>query len=373
MFYKIKLVFCTLVLGMFVWSSVKADVQIEALNDNLIDALGVEKTLPFGKWGNIAFDDLIEMTNQLSIQKKSAWLAHLTATVLMQQTFMGQSDWTDEQSKRWFLTRLNALLNMGYAKEVLVMIEKTPLSMQNNEVLKLKMDALFLTEQWQDACFLAIQKSSEDVYFNHAQMLCLGLLGDRDKALMALDLWQEEYSERKTASFVMGKLLGLNLPKPEKIDNLSVADVFILRQLNAKELEGVVLPLPYQLLPLQSYTDFGSAVNSQLLFDRWEKSKLSDEQKAYRYYLLRIYANMFIPDLRFIKNDFLWNKDALRMNFSLRSMFLKDKPETEITGSDLLLALWLLNEQSLNIQDAMMILFKGGLDLKNYVLEQINS
>ena len=373
MFYKIKTVFLSVLLCSFVCFSVKAELQIEELSDNLTDALGVEKTLPFSVWGDLAFDDLIEITNQLSVQKKSAWLSKLTATVLMQQTFIEQSKWTKKQSEKWLLTRLNALLNLGYPSQALMMIDQLPIAALNNDFLKLKMDALFLVDQWQDACVIALQNASEDDYFNHVQVLCLGLLDNQDKASMAFNLWQEEYPDAKTASFIMGKLLGFDLPKPEQMDNLTVADVFVLRQLHAKELDEIVLPLPYQVLPLRSYSDFGNAINTHLLFERWEKSGMSETQKAYKYYLLNVYANMFLPELRFFKNDFLWNKGLLQMNFSLRSMYLKDKTETQITGSDLLVALWLINEQSLNVQDAMMILFKGGLDLKDYVLEQINS
>ena len=372
MFYKIKIAFLSVVLCFFCFFSVKAELQIEELNGNLTDALGVEKTLPFSAWGDLPFDDLVEITNQLSVQKKSAWLAKLTATVLMQQTFIEQNNWSEKQSQKWLLTRLNALLSLGYPAQAL-MIEQLPMTSLNKDVLKLKMDALFLTEHWQEACVIALQNASEDDYFNHVQVLCLGLLDNQDKASMAFDLWQEEHPNEKTASFVMGKLLGLELPKSDKMDNLTIADVFVLRLLNAKELDEIVLPLPYQVLPLHSYSDFGSAINTRLLFERWEKSGLSETQKAYRYYLLNVYASMFLPELHFFKNDFLWNEALLQMNFSLRSLYLKDKTETQITGSDLLLGLWLLNELSLNIQDAMIILFKGGLDLKNYVLEQINS
>ena len=72
---------------------------------------------------------------------------------------------------------------------VLAMIKKLPAGFVSTDILKIKMDALFLLDDWQSACVIAVQNAEKDAYLNKAQMLCLGLMGDKDKAMLAFDMW----------------------------------------------------------------------------------------------------------------------------------------------------------------------------------------
>ncbi len=350
---------------------VSAAVEVEDLQGNTLDAYGLDKTLSFTSWGDIPFDVLKEMTQSLSKQKRSAVLANLTAQVLIQPTFITPSKWTVEQSNKWLQTRLQALLNMGRVDLVLQMIKGLPNSALNTEILKIKADALFLTDDWKNACVIAVQNADKDTYLNAMQMLCLGLLGEKDKAVLAFDLWREEQGANNISAFTMGLLMDIAVDEPQKADNLTVADTYVLSQLKSPILDKLALPLPYRRLNAHQYSGFGNAVNVAKLLERWKGQSLGDDEQAYRIYLLTSYADLFLPDLRFIRASVLWKSTMTKPNFSPRAAFLKDKPESQISGGDLLLGLWLLSEQCVDVDRVFLLLNKGGLNLENFVLEQI--
>ena len=350
-----------------------AFVQVEELPKQVLEAHGLDKTLPFTSWGNeMPFDVLTQITQDLASQKQSAVLANLTAAVLIQPTFMQPAGWSNVQSEEWLLIRLKALMDLGHTDKTLQIIETIPSDFVSLAILKLKMDAHFILNDWHNACKIALQNTNKDKYFAHTQMLCLGLLGEKDKALMAFDLWQEENANGKTASFVMGQLMDFPVKTPDNFDDITIADIFVLKQLNSAVLDKITLPLSYQKITARTYSGFGTAINATKLLELWEKANLSKEEQSYRFYLLSSYVDLFLPSIRFIRRDILWDFPMTKNNLSLRTMFLKDKPESQITGSDLLLGLWLLSQKSADINNALIILTKGGLHLENYVLEQLN-
>ena len=347
-------------------------VQVEELAGDALDTVGLEKTLPFTAWGDIPFDHLRDMTLSLSAQKQSAALTDLTVRVLTQPTFITAGSWTKAQSEEWLKTRLRALLNMGQADLVLAMIKKLPAGFVSTDILKIKMDALFLLDDWQGACVIAVQNADKDAYLNKAQMLCLGLMGDKDKAMLAFDMWQEEHPQKNISAFVMGQLMDMPVKAPDKDDALTIADTYVLLQLKSPFLENAVFPLAYQRQNRRHFSGFGTAINATKLLEVWQKAGLDSETQAYRFYLVATYADLFLPDLRFIRRSALWAQPMTKQNFSPRAVFLKDKPESQITGGDLLLGLWLISQQAVDINRAFLLLGKGGLELENFVLEQMN-
>ena len=53
-------------------------------------------------------------------------------------------------------------------------------------------------------------------------------------------------------------------------------------------------------------------------------------------------------------------------------MKLKDRPESSITGKDVLTALLFLDGQTVNLYEAFLLLQKSGVDVEQWALEQIN-
>ena len=165
LFCKIRRIFYLFIFGVLT-TSVFAQVQVEELSDNLLDAYGLEKSLPFTSWGSLPFDVLTEVTQDLASQKQSAVLANLTAAVLIQPTFIRETQWNKKQSQEWLILRLKSLVEMGHSDKALRMMEKLPASFVSMNVLKLQMDAYFLQENWQKACEIALQNSSKDVFIS---------------------------------------------------------------------------------------------------------------------------------------------------------------------------------------------------------------
>ena len=173
-------------------------------------------------------------------------------------------------------------------------------------------------------------------------------------------------------SFIMGQLLDISVKAPEKIKSLTVAETFVLLQLKSPFLENAKIPSPYKKLVEQQFSGFGKAIDVKKLFEVWKKAGLDEQQQSYRFYLVNSYADLFLPNLRFIHKDGIWNLKSSNQNLLLQSIFLKDKPETQITGGDLLLGLWLLSQQTTDISRIFVLLSKGGLNLETFVLEQMN-
>lgn len=349
-----------------------AAVQVEDLKGNILDSFGLKKTLPFTSWGNMPFDKLKEMTLDLSVQKKSPALEKLVSEVLVQPTYITSGTWTQKQSEEWMETRLQALLNMARSDLVVQIIEQLPDNFVTNRILKIKADALLLQDDWQHACAIALQNPGKDAYLSTMQMFCLGLMGEKDKAQLAFDLWQEKNKGENVPAFVMGQLLDVSVKEPQKVKTLTVAETYVLLQLKSPFLEKAVFPLPYQRLVEHQFSGFGNAIDVKRLFEIWEKAGLDEQQRAYRFYLVNSYTDLFLPDLRYIYKNNLWTQPQTKQTLLLQSVFLKDKPETQITGSDLLLGLWLLSKQTMDAGRVFTLLNKGGLDLEKFVLEQLN-
>ncbi|MBO5997301.1 MAG: hypothetical protein J6P93_02105 [Alphaproteobacteria bacterium] len=371
-YYKIKktIISCLIAFGVIFPSY--AALQVEDLSGNTLDAIGLKKTLPFTSWGKIPFDKLKEMTLDLSRQKKSPALEKMLSEVLIQPTFIAPNVWTETQSVEWMETRLQALLNMSRSDLVLQLIDQLPTGFVTNRILKIKAEALLLQDNWQPACVIALQNASKDDDWGALQMFCLGLAGEKDKAQLAFDLWQEKHKKENMPSFVMGQLMDVSVKAPENKKDLTVAETYVLLQLKSAFLEDAAFPLPYQRLAERQFSGFGKAIDVKKLFEIWQKAGLDSEQQAYRFYLLVSYADLFLPDLRFIHKNGLWQNPSTKQNLLLQSVFLKDKPETQITGSDLLLGLWLLGQQTMDAGRVFLLLNKGGLDLEQFVLEQMN-
>lgn len=371
-YYKIKSFVISFFITLGVLFPAYSAIQVEDLGGNTLDSVGLKKTLPFTVWGNVPFNKLKEMTLDLSSQKKSPALEKQVAEVLIQPTFITPSAWSEKQSVQWLETRLQALLNMSRSDLVLQMIEQLPPASVNKNILRIKADALLLEDDWQSACAVAIQNGSKDAYLNTLQMFCFGLMGEKDKAQLAFDLWQEEHKDENVPSFIMGQLMDVSVKAPEKIKTLTVAETFVLLQLKSPLLENAEFPLPYQKLVERQFSGFGKAIDVKKLFEVWQKAGLDEQQQMYRFYLVNSYVDLFLPNLRFIHKGGMWNLKSSKQNLLLQGIFLKDKPETQITGGDLLLGLWLLSQQTSDVERIFVLLNKGGLNMETFVLEQMN-
>ena len=369
--YKIKKAIICFVIALFAVSSVYAQVQVEDLKGNTLDSFGLKKTLPFTSWGKVPFDKLKEITLELSEQKKSQVLEEFVTKVLIQQTLISPGKWSEEQSAQWMEVRLQALLNLSRADLVLQMIKQLPASFITKEILRIKADASLLENDWKSACSIALQ-NSENVYLNTLQMFCLGLMGEKDKAQLAFDLWQEEHKDENMPAFVMGQLIDMPVDEPQGIKNLTIAETYVLLQSKSTFLEKATLPLAYRKLDKRLFSGFGKAIDVKKLFEMWKEAGLDEQQQAYRFYLVNSYANLFLPNLRFIHKNVIWGLQSSEQNFLLQSIFLKDKPKKQITGADLLLGLWLINRQTMNIENVFVLLNEGGLNLEPFILEQMN-
>ena len=370
--YKIKKFIVCFILVLFTASFVHAQVQVEDLKGNALDSIGLEKTLSFTSWGPIPFDKLKEMTLDLSAQKKSIALEKMVADVLIQPTFMAPNKWTEEQSTQWMEIRLQALLNMSRSDLVLQLIKRVPAAFVTKEMLRIKADALLMENNWKSACSIALQNGSKDSYLGTLQMFCLGLMGEKDKAQLAFELWQEEHKDENMPAFVMGQLMDVSVKAPERTKTLTVAEAYVLLQLKSPFLEDAVFPLPYQRLEERQLSGFGKAVDVKKLFEVWQKAGLDEQQQAYRFHLVSSYSDLFLPDLRFIHKNVLWNLPSSKQNLLLQDIFLKDKNKKQITGGDLLLGLWLLSKETANVKRVFVLLARGGLKPEPFVLEQMN-
>ena len=371
MFCKIKKIFFCFVFACLSFP-VFSQVQVEELSESTLDLYGLNKSLAFVSWGNVPFEQLSKITKELSEQGESSVLANLTAAVLIQPTFISPSNWEKQDKENWLILRLQSLMNLGRPDLVLELIENLPNKYVSLPIKKIQMEAYFLSDDWKKGCGFSLLNASEDIYFNQMQILCLKMLDEKDKALMAFDLFREEYPDEKEKMSFVQAVLDDRLSDVTDLKNLQLSEIFVLKHLKSPLLTEDVLPIAWKRKSVRTYSGFGNAVNVKKLFELWGKTGLSSKDQAYRFYLFSVYAKLFLPNMNFIKENAVQNISLTEQNFSLDSLLLKDKEENQITGFDLLMGLWLLSVHSLNIENALLLLNKGGLHLDNYILERLN-
>ena len=363
-FCKIKF-FLALFLGC---SVALADVKVDNLSLSVESAYGAKKTLGFSCWGKMPFEKVVEITENLSHQRTSYELAKMTAEVLSQKTSVGCNDLTPENAQKWLNVRLQSLLNLGFYEDVISLVNNIPAAHLTTDILHIKAEAYLLSNHMQKACTIATEQVGKSDYFTKMNIMCLTLNGEKEKATFAYELFKETHPDNDAFSFAMDSFLELN-PKEVKPGSFSILDVYFFKKLNLSYDEKAV-PLAYVPFEKKHAGLFGNAVNIKKLFDHWEN--VNDEEKQYRLYLLTTYRDLFREDLKFLSSSVLWNLQTSKQNYTPLAVMLDDKPESQITGDDLLLSLWILSGNMIPADKAMLLLHKIGLNVEKYVVERLD-
>lgn len=345
--------------------TVKAETPVvEELSSVYLDSLGTQKRLPFTEWGEITSHNMPTLILKMSEDRSSAWASFFLKTILTQETSIQGS-----QDGKGLILRLQALFNLGEFSDVLTMINQIPPAYQKESILQLKLNTLLMMDDWEKACALADENiARSDVFWQKAKLMCQGLLGDKDKAQLSFDLWREK---KKKDGFTLLMEALLYPPKSVEIDMPATPmEAFLMKQLGIKARQEPAY-LKKTKTPV-SYPSFKSAVSVEKLLNLWQQKGLSVSKQTALLWTLNQYAQTLKPELKFIQTKSVWTLPEADGKVLLLSLFLKDKPESEITGADLLLALYFLMSSQTNLENAFLLLHKGGLDVEQWMLEQIN-
>jgi len=353
----------------FVCSVAGAQVVIGDMPSVDVSAYGSQKTLGFSCWGHkMPFDVLTQIVGDLGKQRHSYELAKMTAKIISQKTWIDCKDFDDVQAQKWLILRLQTLLNLGFADEVIALVKTLPALYLTPEVLQLKADAYLIQDDLDKACVVAAQNTLKTDYFTKMNIMCLALKGKTEQANLAFDMWQERQTKADVFSNAMGTFFDLPT-ETMAAQELSVLDAYLLNALHLPY-DKNALPLPLVKFEKKYAGRFARAVNIDKLLSRWQQ--VDEKEQQYRLYLLTIYRDLFRPDLKFIRTQSLWHKASTSQKYDTKAMMLQSDANENISGSDLLLSLWLLSERIMPVETALVLLNRAGLNVESFIVEGLD-
>ncbi len=362
MFFKIKIALIAFILIAFPVLAQSSSVVVEELPTVYVNTLGLSKKLPFTSWGNLSVSEEKKLIDAVTLNQNSPVLRQMVRSVLIERTALQDKD---ENEEKYFLLRLSGLLQLGYFSDVLAMIEQVPPSSLTDQMEQLKVEAQLFQGNWRDVCpFVHSRSASTALFWQKANIMCLALEGEQDKALLSFSLWQEEHTEPMLFTTLMDAFLN-GAP-------LSKLDLSEIRSIELSLMSRLGILIPKQKPEIKTIVPFQTAVNIEQLLKHWQVDGVPEQDQLYRLHVLLLYGQILRTDLNFLQTEAILNLPSLDGKVSFFSFSLRDKPQSAITGADLLRALFMLSERDVNLENAFLILNKGGLDVENWVLELIH-
>lgn len=362
MFFKIKIVFFVFALFITPALTEASSVVVEDLPTIYINTLGLSKKLPFTSWGNLSVSEERHLIDSLTLYQTSPTLRQMTRAVLTERTALSG---TDKNAEEHFVSRLYGLLQLGYYSDVLSMIKQVPPSSLTDQMEQLKVEAQLSQGNWREICpFIRSHSASTDLFWQKGNIMCLAFEGEQDKALLSFSLWQEEHPEPMLFTSLMDAFLNGSPLAALDLAQATQIEISIMRRLG--------ISIPKTKPAIKTIVPFQTAVNIEQLLEHWRRDGVQEQDQLYRLHVLLLYGQVLRTDLNFLQTDTILNLPSLEGKVSFFSFLLKDKPQSAITGADLLRALFMLNERDVNLANAFLILNKGGLNVENWVLELIH-
>ena len=335
------------VFTLLLFCSVAVAQEVQDLKtSSYVDTIGSEKKLSFVHWGSYPEKEL----EQAFLSFSKAHLSPVTRDILI-QVLSEKTSFDAEVGKEgaWLDLRLQMLKNLR-AHEALTKIVPFLPAEQGD---KIKIEAFFLAKDWYNGCTL-VEKYPEE---QEEKLFCAALIGSKEEAELLYELALEK-NELSPTSLALIKGLLEKSPKPKDFPEGSLSTI----QRFAAETLKWTSPIEEQKAP--HYAPFGRAIHLKKVQALWEKEPL--EHQNYRWVVLMTYVSLFRPDIQFVGNKNLTGK------VNPLSLKLKDRPESKITGKDVLTALLFLDGQTINLYEAFLLLQKSGVDIEQWALEQIN-
>lgn len=331
--------------------AVAQEVQ-DLKTSSYIDTIGLEKKLSFVHWGSYPEKEL----EQAFLSFSKGRLSPVTRDILI-QVLSEKTSFDEDVGKEgaWLNLRLQMLKNL-HAHEALAKIAPFLPAEQRD---KIKIEAFFLAKDWYDGCALVEKypKAQEEKLF------CAALIGSKEEAELLYELALEKNELSPTSLALIEGLL----EKASKPKNFSEGSLSTIQRFAAETLKWVS-PIEEQKAP--HYAPFGRAIHLKKMQTLWEKEPL--EHQNYRWVVLMTYVSLFRPDIQFIGNKNLKTFESTKGKVNPLSLKLKDRPESKITGKDVLTALLFLDGQTINLYESFLLLQKSGVDIEQWALEQIN-
>ena len=326
--------------------------QVEDLKTDYADTVGVQKQLSYVRWGHYPEKPLEQAFLSFSKSELSPVTRDILIRVLSEKTSL---DNRSDKEGAWLDLRLKMLKNLNAQTALSKMLPSLP-PKQANQV---KWDVLFSNNDWKSVCAFIQNQSSAD----KERLFCAAFIGEKEKAELLYELAMEKNELSKTdISLIKGVLEKTSRPArfPEK--SLSPLQRFVAETLGWISSEPEI-KVPY-------YTPFGRAIHLGKMQKLLEKEP-SDRQN-YRWSVLMTYVSLFRPDIQFVGMKNLKWTEATSGKINPLSIQLKDRPESDITGRDVLTALLFLDGKTVNLYEAFLLLQKSGVDVEQWALEQIN-
>ena len=326
--------------------------QIEELPSDYIDTVGAQKQLSFVRWGDYPEKSLEQAFIAFSKSSLSPVTRDILIRVLTEKTSLYAPS---GKEGAWLDLRLKMLENAGGKKALAKMLPVLP----PQKADKIRSDVLFSNGDWEKGCaFVQDQPEASE-----EKLLCTALVSSNEEAELMYELAMEK-NELSSMNKALVKGLLEKSPKPARFSEKSLSPL----QRFVAETLGWVSPQPEPEVPL--YAPFGHAVHLKKMQTLWAKEP--PEHQNYRWMVLMTYVSLFRPDIQFVgdKNFGPLNKTAGKIN--PLSVKLKDRPQSDITGKDVLTALLFLDGQTVNLYEAFLLLQKSGVDVEQWALEQIN-
>ena len=216
---------------------IESGVTVEDLPQFSLNSLGTTTILSTNIWQHSNEADLFPLLDKIGLSNVTPATRKGFIYLLTQDSTGYQSDNTDNIKIEFLSKRLHALLRLGAFDEVLSLIDRIPIEMQSDEILKIKISTLLLTGQTIEA-EKTIHNTDFGLFTSKANINLFLEKEEKNKSILSYEMYKENPDETDPLFATLGEnvLLELDQEIPENIA-ATHEHVFLLSRLKNKNIE----------------------------------------------------------------------------------------------------------------------------------------
>ncbi len=204
-------------------------VIVESLPELTLNTVGTEKTTNPALWSGTPVETMMSLLTQVEQAGLSPAQRRFVGRLLTLDTAgSGLNDANRVFGETTFLEkRLSALFQMGEWDDVLKMLALVSENDMTTELKKIKINTLLMKGDVQQACALAGELES-DTYVDKINISCFLAKEEKEKAVLAYDIFQEDTPETDTVFTALAENALREIPTDLPVDAvLDVTDVYL--------------------------------------------------------------------------------------------------------------------------------------------------
>lgn len=215
----------------------ETDVIVESLPDLTSNTLGTRPTTNVHLWSGTSSQQLSKLLQQITQTPLTPAERQMVIHLLTLDTSGSVLTDTKQNALAFLEERLNTLFQLGAWQEVLDMIQLIPPQDITDRIFQIRVEALLMKGDTQQACALIDEKTTVTAY-DKLRISCFLAKEEKNKAILSYDIYQENTSDNQSVFALLAEnvLREIPTPLPENIV-LQPHDVYLFSLIKNHEID----------------------------------------------------------------------------------------------------------------------------------------